>query len=461
MAVEGQPALLTATCLDDTVSACLSALRHSAAVQSGQPVFTAVSGGPDSMALCDVVDRVCRITGHPHQALIVDHGLRAASANEAQTVLGRLQTRGISAICLTVPASPAVSGKMEWARQQRFALLTAYVQDRGGILMLGHHLDDQAETIAMRLAHGTGLAGAVGILPARLLNGVVCVRPFISLPKTELIQYCAEADITTVSDPSNDQPVYERVRIRNFLAKESRFSAQLVRLGNAARTLTSVMAVQADIFAEQFCCITPLMTSMAFSAFQDAPFLLQRYLIRQAVLRHGAPDYPPSEASLTKVILAVCQQQTRTISGCLLRPNGRLLQIGPEFGRQDADPVMIDSDSFIMFDKRWLIHSTHRGRITRLGKAGWAQRDKLSAYYQVLRGVPAAFGQMIPLLHPLDAEGVTPHFGAYNELSALYQSRWCHDARRTGVGNVPKMTVFSLPRLNEYTGALMITGFKT
>jgi hypothetical protein len=114
-----------------------------------------------------------------------------------------------------------------------------------------------------------------------------------------------------------------------------------------------------------------------------------------------------------------------------------------------------------MFDKRWLIHSTHRGRITRLGKAGWAQRDKLSAYYQVLRGVPAAFGQMIPLLHPLDAEGVTPHFGEYDELSALYHSRWCHDARRTGVCNVPKMTVFSLPRLSEYSGALMITGFKT
>ena len=49
----------------------------------------------------------------------------------------------------------------------------------------------------------------------------------------------------------------------------------------------------------------------------------------------------------------------------------------------------------------------------------------------------------------------------YDDLSALYQSRWCQDAQRSGVGNVPKMTVFSLPRLSEYSGALMTTGFKT
>ena len=461
MGARSQTALLTPTCLDKPVSACLSALRHSAAIWSGQPVFTAVSGGPDSMALCDVVDRVCRMAGHPHQALIIDHGLRANSADEARAVLGQLQARGISAVCLTVSAPPAVSGKMEWARQHRFALLTTYVQDKRGILMLGHHRDDQAETIAMRLAHGTGLAGAGGILPARLLNGVVCVRPFLCLPKDELIDYCAKAGIKTVSDPSNEQIAYERVRIRNFLAAEPSLPAQLIRLGSAARALTSVMTAQADIFSARHCHITPLMTSIAFSAFYDAPPILQMHLIRQAVLRHGAPDYPPSEASLTKAILAVCDQQTRTISGCLLRPNGRLLQIGPEFGRQDAFSVSIEANSFIIFDRRWLIHSTHHGRITRLGSAGWAQRDKLSAYYQALRGVPAAFGQMIPLLHPLDAEGVTPHFGKYDELFALYQGRWRNDARQIGVGNTPKMTVFSLPRLSECAGALMITGFKT
>ena len=461
MRARSQTALLTATCLEKPVSACIFALRRSAAMWSGQPVFTAVSGGPDSMALCDVVERVCRMAGHPHQALIIDHGLRANSADEARTVLGQLQARGMSAVCLTVSAPPAVSGKMEWARQHRFALLTSYVQNKCGILMLGHHLDDQAETIAMRLAHGTGLAGAGGILPARLLNGVVCVRPFLGLPKVELIDYCAKAGIKTVSDPSNEQTAYERVRIRNVLATDSSLPAQLIRLGRAARALTSVMTAQADIFSVSHCHITPLMTSIAFSAFYDAPLLLQIHLIRQAVLRHGAPDYPPSEASLIKAILAVCDQQTRTISGCLLRPNGRLLQVGPEFGRQDAFPVSIDADSFVIFDRRWLIHSTHHGRIARLGSAGWAQRDKLSAYYQALRGVPAAFGQMIPLLHTLDAEGVTPHFESYDDLFALYQCKWRHDSQSTGVGNTPKMTVFSLPRLSECAGALFITGFKT
>ena len=152
--MRGEHRTLNASKLDEAVRTSFSCLYDSGAFIPGQSVFTAVSGGPDSLALCDVVGRLCRATGHPHIALIVDHGLRTESADEARSVQARLKKQGIEAVCLPVMGPPPLSGKLEWARQQRFALLTSYVRAQRGVIMLGHHRDDQAETVGMRLAHG-------------------------------------------------------------------------------------------------------------------------------------------------------------------------------------------------------------------------------------------------------------------------------------------------------------------
>ena len=188
---------------------------------------------------------------------------------------------------------------------------------------------------------------------------------------------------------------------------------------------------------------------------------LRLQLVKQAVMRHGAPDYPPSEASLTKAIQAVCERRQRTLGGCLVRYRRMEIQIGPEFGRQDVDDVICMPDEFVLFDRRWLIHSTHQGRLMRLGKQGWATRDRHAAFFQALKTLPAAFGQMIPILHGLDGKAVTPHFEECEVFHSFYQGRKAHKPR-LGRGYIaPKVTVFSLPRLNELSGALIMTGQQT
>ncbi len=452
---------LNAFPLDEAVRASLSCLYGSGAFISGQPVFTAVSGGPDSLALCDVVERLCRETGHPHIALIVDHGLRTESADEARSVQARLDSYGIEAVLLTVMEPPPSSGKLEWARQQRFALLTSYVRARRGLMMLGHHRDDQAETVGMRLAHGTGFGGAGGMLPARFFAGVVCVRPFLSISKQALVHYCKEAGLTAVADPSNNHRIYERVRMRDLLSIEPSISAQLIRFSYAAHRLSAVMQRNIQSFSRRYCRTGPLMTCIERGAFLQAPMALRLQLVKQAVMRHGAPDYPPSDASLTEATQAVCELRQRTLAGCLLRCGHMEIQIGPEFGRQDVADVICMPDEFVLFDRRWLIHSTHQGHLKRLGKRGWASRDRHAAFFQELKTMPAAFGQMIPILHGLDGKAVTPHFGECEDFYPLYQGEKSHKSWFRRAYTAPKVTVFSLPRLNELSGALMMTGQQT
>ncbi len=459
--MRGEHRTLNASKLDEAVRASFSCLYDSGAFIPGQSVFTAVSGGPDSLALCDVVGRLCRATGHPHIALIVDHGLRTESADEARSVQARLKKQGIEAVCLPVMGPPPLSGKLEWARQQRFALLTSYVRAQRGVIMLGHHRDDQAETVGMRLAHGTGFGGAGGMLPARFFAGVVCVRPFLSISKQALVHYCKEAGLTTVADPSNNHRIYERVRMRALLGNDPQISSQLIRFGYAAHRMSTLMQRSIRAFSERYCRTQPLMTCINLAAFQQAPMALRFQLVKQAVMRHGAPDYPPSEASVTEAIKAVCEKRQRTLAGCLLRNRRMEIQIGPEFGRKDVDDVICMPDEFVLFDRRWLIHSTHQGRLMRLGKKGWATRDKHAAFFQALRTLPAAFGQMIPVLHGLDGKGVTPHFETCEAFHQLYQAKKTRKSWLKGANLAPTVTVFSLPRLNELSGALITTGQQT
>ena len=125
----------------------------------GRHVAVAVSGGADSMALAVLAAG----WGRP-LALVVDHGLRQASAAEAEATLRRLHERGIPARLLMLHGlrpGPALQAR---ARAARYGALTAACEEAGLVdLLLGHHGGDQAETIAMRRAAGSGPAGLAGM----------------------------------------------------------------------------------------------------------------------------------------------------------------------------------------------------------------------------------------------------------------------------------------------------------
>ena len=175
-------------------------------------LLLAVSGGPDSMAMLDLVRRCW--TG-PVAAATVDHGLRKESADEAAMVAGFCADMAVPHATLR-PAAAITGSLQSAARAARYALLQSHADQCGAaFIVTAHHADDQLETLMMRLARGSGVDGMAGV---RARNGRI-IRPLLGCRKTELVAHCDSHGIAFVSDPSNANTDFDRVRMRHALCR--------------------------------------------------------------------------------------------------------------------------------------------------------------------------------------------------------------------------------------------------
>lgn len=154
------------------------------------------------------------------EAATVDHALRAGSTREAALVAEACADLSIPHATLGVRLSPG--NVQDRARRARYAALSAWCERRGlAALATGHHLDDQIETLVMRLNRGSGLAGLAGVRPRGVVPGgvVPVLRPLLDWRHGELEAVVAAAGISIARDPSNDDRRFDRVRIRHALAQ--------------------------------------------------------------------------------------------------------------------------------------------------------------------------------------------------------------------------------------------------
>lgn len=223
--------------------------------EAERPVAVAVSGGPDSMALAALVSEWGAAEGRgAAHAVIVDHGLRPESFQEAQLVMARLSAfPGLLPRLLSWDGDKPATGIMEKARAARYGLLTEYCKNQGiRGLFLAHHQDDQAETFLIRLAKGSGLDGLSGMSPVREEGDIALLRPFLGVSKARLVATCRARGIPFVEDPSNANPAYLRPRLRaarEILEKEGLESKRLAQ--TAARLARARGAL--DFYARQAC----------------------------------------------------------------------------------------------------------------------------------------------------------------------------------------------------------------
>ena len=207
-------------------------------------VGVAVSGGPDSLALLLLAAAASR--GRV-QAATVDHGLRPENAEEARFVAGVCEELGVPHAILSA-GPPAAGGSVQArARALRYRLLADWAE-RGGLshVATAHHADDQAETLLMRLARGSGLPGLAGIRGARPLSqgsGVRLVRPLLGWRRADLVAVVEAAGLNAVDDPSNRAPEFDRTRFRELLQASGDLDP--ARLADAASHLADCEAALA------------------------------------------------------------------------------------------------------------------------------------------------------------------------------------------------------------------------
>ncbi len=206
------------------------------------PIGIAVSGGPDSIALL-----LLAAATRPGaiEAATVDHNLREGSRKEAEMVAALCSKLGVPHQILPIEwKEKPTTAIQERARRRRYGALADWAKKRGlKTLLTGHHANDQAETLLMRLARGAGVSGLAGMRFAVRVPGSdeALVRPLLGWRHDELVQLCEAAGVTTASDPSNADEQFERVRVRKALdesewlgAKEVAASASYLADADAA-----------------------------------------------------------------------------------------------------------------------------------------------------------------------------------------------------------------------------------
>lgn len=271
-------------------------------------VAVALSGGPDSMALCWLLSREAR-KGMEIHALTVDHGLRAESADEARRVARWVKDWP----CLRhkilkrdMKGRNAASKIMEAARHDRYALMAEYCR-RHKItkLFTAHHLNDQAETFLFRLAKGSGLDGLSCMRDIQPYDeSLSVVRPLLDVPKENLVALCEREEIPFVADPSNENPRFARSRLRAALEREGLTSPRLARTASRLARAREALGFYADkVWMEALQEETKTRVVFSFPLLESAPADIRLRVVQRAMEKLGRKGaYPPRLEKLEEIV---------------------------------------------------------------------------------------------------------------------------------------------------------------
>ena len=260
--------------------------------QQDVQIVTACSGGADSLALAFAARYVASRRDLKYAAVIIDHGLQQGAADIAARVRDQLDRLGYHDVTITAVQvdRSAAAGLEAAAREARYRALDTEARARSATLMLGHTLDDQAETVLLGLARGSGSRSLAGMTP----RAGHFVRPFLGIRRATTEQVCAELGLNPWQDPHNADRRFTRVRVRETVlptlevelgpgvAEALARTAELVRDDNELldRLATEASRIEGMGGTDTLDC----------AALQAQPPALRRRIIRLWLLTHGLGD---------------------------------------------------------------------------------------------------------------------------------------------------------------------------
>lgn len=197
-------------------------------------ILLAVSGGPDSIAMMGLIGAI-RAFLPPVAVATVDHGLRPEATHEAEAVAEFAREIGIPHCTLKWLDRPRAPITQEAARNGRYALLMSHARAIDAThLVTAHTLDDQAETVLMRMAGGTGTAGLGAMRPNVQRGAITQLRPFLEIPKSRIVATCEKHGWLYAQDPSNADHRFKRSRLRALMPLLAHEGLTAERLGTLA-----------------------------------------------------------------------------------------------------------------------------------------------------------------------------------------------------------------------------------
>ncbi len=403
-------------------------------------IAVAVSGGPDSLALCLLADRWARARHGTVCGLTVDHRLRPESAAEAAQVRRWLTARGIAHRTLCWPGARPVTGLQEQARAARLALLTGWCRRAGVLhLLLGHQREDQAETALQRFVRGSGIDGLAAMAPVRLAlepagGGVRLLRPLLPASRDALIATLARWDQPWIDDPTNRDTRHARPRLAAALARLGAEGLSAERLAKAAARAAGDRSALDELCTDLLAtCARPSPAGFVIldlSVLRRAPSALAVRALGCVVTTVSGSAYPPRTDRLERLAVRLLGDDAKasTLGGCRVVPqrDGRVVVCREPSAASDVRPLAPGESA--LWDRRFVVslgRSAGAGPYTvrRLGADGLARARataRRAGMTLTTDGIPAPARPALPALFDLDGPLAAPHLG-FRRASRQYE----------------------------------------
>lgn len=328
-----------------------------------------MSGGGDSIAMLHLAAQ----GGVPLLAVTVDHGLRPEAADEARFVASVCADLGVPHWILRWQGWDGHGNLQDQARRARYQLIAEWAREQGvEHVALAHTLDDQAETFLMRLARSSGVDG-LSEMTARQVDGVTFVRPLLGVSRADLRQMLQQRGAGWVEDPSNHDPHYDRVKVRQYLA-------QLADLGITAKGIADTAAALAQArealnwaahgFATQHMHMVGPDVTIDAKAFADLPAELQRRLLVHVLRWLSGAEYSPRRQAVADLIQTALAGGKATLHGCAMSVRKGRIWLFREYAAIQSTSASVGQ----VWDNRWVITGpATNARIAALGGEGLQQ----------------------------------------------------------------------------------------
>ncbi len=359
----------------------------------------AVSGGGDSVALLHML----AARGGGLRAVTVDHGLRDESADEAAQVASLCEDLGIPHQVLKWRDWDKSGNLQDAARKARLRLISAWAAKESIThVAMGHTLDDQAETMLLRLARGSGVDGLSGMAAQRVDGPLTWVRPLLHARRDELRAYLIKNGAGWIDDPSNDDPKYDRVKARQAFATLAGLGITpdgLVATANRMQDARMALEAATQALADACLLITDAgEVRLEIATFNAAPDELRFRLLSATLQWISGALYRPRFDSLRGVLSRIDDKNGQTLHGCVIRSHSGNIIVRREVSKVERPCPLND-----VWDHRWVL--TERGdepakTIAALGEGGLREcknwRDTGHAR-EVLLASPAVWnkGQLV------------------------------------------------------------------
>ncbi len=415
-------------------------------------IALAVSGGADSLALMVMIRRWLDHLAPPLPnitVLTVDHRLRQEAASEAEWVAARANELDFAHETLVWDAEKPATGIQAAARAARYRLMSRYCRQHDiPAIVTAHTQNDQAETLLMRLARGSGVDGLSGMSPRSECGGVQLLRPLLPVARADLEAFLRSQGRQWLNDPSNQSERYERVRIRKALHTLETLGISRASLSLTARRLRRARAALdisvAEFLENRLTVHDAAYAELPVSGLLEAPEEVALRALARITLAFGGNESAPQLARLEDAYMRLGQRPAGlTIGGCLFSLRRDEFIITREFGRLDRSETPLQPVETAEWDRRFAIRAPgDYGKTLMLRPLGPDGLAVITQSGSGLGAMPRAAAMTLPSLW----SGGEPVYVPFAEFTEKPPEQWVVGAEATFLN---KTSLFARPRENR------------